>query len=116
MLGTAWGDRWHGTAEDGLAAGHPAVAVSSPQAVAVYREPPSHGSPRNLIELTVAELQARGSAVQVRGPDQPDGTPGLAADITADAAAELRLAPGQVVWFGVKAQEVTLRATHPGVD
>lgn len=116
VLGTAWGDRWHGTAEDGLAAGHPAVAVSSPQAVAVYREPPSHGSPRNLIELTVAELQARGSAVQVRGPDQPDGTPGLAADITADAAAELRLAPGQVVWFGVKAQEVTLRATHPGVD
>ncbi len=68
------------------------------------------------VERAVAELQARGSAVQVRGPDQPDGTPGLAADITADAAAELRLAPGQVVWFGVKAQEVTLRATHPGVD
>ena len=36
-------------------------------------------------------------------------------DITADAAAELRLAPGQTVWFGVKAQEVTLRATHPEV-
>ncbi|BBX22746.1 molybdenum import ATP-binding protein ModC [Mycolicibacter terrae] len=116
MLRTEWGDRWHGTAGDGLAAGRPAVAVSTPQAVAVYREPPPLGSPRNLIEVTVADLQSRGSAIQVRGVDQPDGTPGLAADITADAAAELRLAPGEVVWFGVKAQEVTLRATHPGVD
>lgn len=116
MLRTRWGERWHGTADDDLAVGRPAVAVSTPQAVAVYREPPPHGSPRNLVEVTVADVQARGSAIQVRGLDQPDGAPGLAADITADAAAELRLAPGQVVWFGVKAQEVTLRATHPGVD
>jgi molybdate transport system ATP-binding protein len=115
MLRTRWGDRWHGTADEGLDAGRPAVAVCTPQAVAVYREPPSHGSPRNLVEVTVAELEARGSAIQVRGVDQPDGAPGLAADITADAAAELRLTPGEVVWFGVKAQEVTLRATHPGM-
>lgn len=116
MLRTQWGERWHGTADDELAVGRPGVAVSTPQAVAVYREPPPHGSPRNLVEVTVADVQARGSAIQVRGIDQPDGAPGLAADITAEAAAELRLAPGQVVWFGVKAQEVTLRATHPGVD
>lgn len=116
VLRTQWGDQWQGTADDGLVAGRPAVAVSTPRAVAVYRQPPAHGSPRNLVEVTIAELQARGSAIQVRGVDQPDGAPGLAADITADAAAELQLTPGEVVWFGVKAQEVTLRATHPGVD
>lgn len=114
MLRTRWGDRWHGTADDGVVAGRSAVAVCAPQAVAVYREPPRHGSPRNLVAVTVAGLEARGSAIRIRCVDQPDGAPGLAADITADATAELRLAPGEQVWFGVKSQEVTLRATHPG--
>ncbi len=114
LLRTRWGDRWHGTADDDLDTGRPAVAVCRPQTVAVYREPPAHGSPRNIVAVTVAELHVRGSGIQVRGAEQPDGAPGLAADITADAAAELRLTPGQVVWFGVKAQEVALRATHPG--
>lgn len=114
VLRTGWGDQWHGTNDDDVRAGGSAVAVSTPAAVAVYREPPRHISPRNLLEVIVAELVVRGSTVQVRGVDQPDGAPGLAADITADAAAELRLAPGETVWFGVKAQEVMLRATHPG--
>ncbi|MCV7384764.1 ATP-binding cassette domain-containing protein [Mycolicibacter longobardus] len=114
ILRTRWGDRWYGTAEEGLDAGRPAVAVSTPQAVALYREPPRSGSPRNLVEVTVAELDVRGRTVRVRGVDQPDGAPGLAADITADAAAELRLTPGEKIWFGVKAHEVTLRATHLG--
>ncbi|WP_448420556.1 TOBE domain-containing protein [Mycolicibacter minnesotensis] len=113
-LRTGWGHRWHGSTGDQLSAGRSAVAVSRPRAVAVYREPPALGSPRNLFEVTVAELEVRGNTVQVRGVEQPDGAPGLAADITKDAAAELRLAPGRKVWFGVKAQEVTLRATHPG--
>lgn len=111
-LRTRWGHRWCGIADAGLTADRPAVAVCTPQAVAVYQEPPSHGSPRNLVEVTVAGLEVRGSAIQVRGVEQPDGAPGLAADITADAAAELRLVPGEKIWFGVKAQEVTLRATH----
>ncbi|WP_408066854.1 TOBE domain-containing protein [[Mycobacterium] crassicus] len=81
----------------------------------MYRQPPSSGSPRNLVEVGVAGVEARGNAIQVRGTEQPDGSPGLAADITPDAAAELRLAPGETVWFGIKAQEVTLRATHPGM-
>lgn len=115
VLRTRWGDRWHGIADDGLGVGQPAVAVCTPRAVAVFPEPPGRGSPRNLVEVTVAELETRGSAIQVRGVDQPDGAPGLAADITAEAAGELRLTPGESVWFGVKAQEVTLRATHPGM-
>jgi molybdate transport system ATP-binding protein len=110
-LRTGSGTDWHATparAPDGrLTAGCNAVAVFPPAAVAVYRDRP-HGSPRNAVEVTVAELDARGSAVVVRGEEQPDGAPGLAAEITVDAAAELRLAPGERVWFSVKAHEVTL--------
>ena len=73
----------------------------------MYRDRP-HGSPRNTVEVTVADLDSRGPAIRVRGEEQPDGAPGLAADITADSAAELRLTPGDRVYFSVKAQEVTL--------
>ncbi|WP_175284581.1 TOBE domain-containing protein, partial [Mycobacterium avium] len=48
------------------------------------------------------------AAVLVRGAQQPDGAPGLAAEITVDAASELRLTPGDRVWFSVKAHEVVL--------
>ncbi len=58
----------------------------------------------------MAELDSMGSALRVRADEQPDGAPGLAADITAESAAELRVAPGERVYFSVKAQEVTV---HP---
>jgi len=107
----ASGGRWHGMpARDvgtDLVEGRHAVAVFAPTAVAVYREPP-HGSPRNTVAQTVAELDTRGSAVLVRGSEQPDGAPGLAAQVTVDAATELRLTPGERVWFSVKAHEVAL--------
>jgi molybdate transport system ATP-binding protein len=112
------GAAWHAIPArelDGrLAAGDNAVAVFAPAAVAVYPERP-HGSPRNAVEVTVAELDTRGSAVLVRGEEQPDGAPGLAAEITVDAAAELRLAPGRRVWFSIKAHEVTLYPAPPAV-
>jgi molybdate transport system ATP-binding protein len=73
----------------------------------VFREPPHRGS-RNTVAVTVAELDSRGPAVRVRGEDQPDGAPGLAADVTVDAAAELRLTPGEQVWFSAKEHEVVL--------
>jgi molybdate transport system ATP-binding protein len=105
------GPHWHATPArepgDQTGPGRHAVAVFPPTAVAVYRERP-HGSPRNTVEVTVAELDIRGSAVLVRGREQPDGAPGLAAEITVDAATELRLTPGERVWFSVKAHEVTL--------
>ncbi|GFG95984.1 sulfate/molybdate ABC transporter ATP-binding protein [Mycobacterium timonense] len=106
------GDRWYAAPDargDLVSSGQHAIAVFPPTVVAVYRDQP-HGSPRNAVEVTVAELDIRGAAVLVRGVQQPDGAPGLAAEITADAAAELRLAPGDRVWFSVKAHEVTL---HP---
>jgi molybdate transport system ATP-binding protein len=101
------GDRWHGIPAQGLAEGQVAIAVFPPTAVAVYRDRP-HGSPRNCVELTVAELDVRGPAVLVRAREQADGAPGLAAEITVDAASELRLTSGENVWFSVKAHEVAL--------
>src|SRR6202011_1574515 len=106
-LTTEWGSAWHGSPGGDVAPGERAVAVFTPAAVAVYRDKP-HGSPRNTVEVTVAELDSRGPAIRVRADEQPDGAPGLAADITAESAAELRLAPGDRVCFSVKAQEVTV--------
>jgi molybdate transport system ATP-binding protein len=83
VLTTQWGTTWHGK---------------------------PHGSPRNTVAVTVAELDSRGPVIRVRADEQPDGAPGLAADITAESAAELGLAPGDRVYFSVKAQEVTV---HP---
>lgn len=107
VLTTSWGLAWHGVSGPETVVGRPAVALFSPAAVAVYRDQP-HGSPRNTVAVTVAELDSRGPAIRVRAEEQPDGAPGLAADITAGSAAELRLAPGECVYFSVKTQEVTL--------
>ncbi|MCV7226274.1 sulfate/molybdate ABC transporter ATP-binding protein [Mycolicibacterium komossense] len=112
VLRTESGTRWHGVPAEGgefLAVGQRAVAVFPPAAVAVFREQP-HGSPRNMVEVVVAELDSRGAAIRVRAGSQADGAPGLAADITPEAAAELRVVAGMRLWLAVKAQEV---AIHP---
>lgn len=113
-LRTEWGSTWHGEAgpsaiDAANSGGGRAVAVFAPAAVAVFRDEP-HGSPRNTVEVVVSELDSRGPAIRVRADHQPDGGPGLAADITAEAAAELRLAPGERVYFAVKTQAITLHA------
>lgn len=99
--------RWYGGGPP-PGPGARAVAVFSPAAVAVYRDLP-HGSPRNTVAVTVAELDGRGPGIRVRAAEQADGAPGLAADITPAAAAELHLAPGERVFFAVKAQEVAIQ-------
>jgi molybdate transport system ATP-binding protein len=106
-LRAADGAHWYGT--DRPDCGLRAIAVFNPSSVAVFREIP-HGSPRNTVSVTVAELDVNGSRVRVRGAEQPDGAPGLAADVTPEAAAELRLVAGDRVYFAVKAHEV---AIHP---
>jgi len=108
-LRAADGTVWYGTPAEDLTDLAAVVAVFSPAAVAVYRDRPA-GSPRNCVKVTVAELHTTGATVRVRGDEQADGAPGLAADITTEAAADLRLAAGDAVWFTVKAQEVAL---HP---
>jgi molybdate transport system ATP-binding protein len=107
VLTTEWGTAWHGNPAADVEVGQAAVAVFPPSAVAVYRDKP-HGSPRNTVEVLVAELDSRGPALRVRADEQPDGAPGLAADITAESAAELRVTPGERVYFSVKVQGVTV--------
>lgn len=111
-LVTDWQQVWHGGFDDaagGVRRGDPVAATFHPSAVAVYRDKP-HGSPRNTVEVVIAELDSRGPAIRVRADQQPDGSPGLSADITAESAADLRLGPGERVYFTVKSQEVSI---HP---
>ena len=71
-----------------------------PSAVALYRARPD-GSPRNVWPATVDGVEQHGDLIRVR----LDGALPAAADVTAAAAAELDLAPGQEVWASVKATE-----------
>lgn len=107
---TADGTPWHGVGDEPPPVGSKAVAVFAPSAVSVYLNLP-RGSPRNTTEVTVAELEPRVPGVRVRAAPQTDGSPGLAADITAQAATELKLRIGQRVYFAVKAHEVELHPT-----
>jgi molybdate transport system ATP-binding protein len=78
------------------------VAVFSPSAVSVFRERP-HGSPRNVLPVTVTGLEPRDELARVRADD-------LSADVTSPAVAELDLAPGAAVYFSIKASAVTVYA------
>lgn len=98
----------HGVCDDDCEPGAEGAAVFPPSAVAVYTDVP-HGSPRNVLRVTVAELEARGATVRVRSAS------GLAAEITTAAAADLRLEPGATVWFVVKATEVLVHRVSSGV-
>ncbi len=89
-----------GLADQPITQGEPAVAVFRPSAVGVFRQPPG-GSPRNVLDVTITELEPFGEQIRIR-------TAQLSADITATAVAELDLAPGTRVVFAVKASEVAI--------
>ena len=108
-LVTADGVRVTGRRDPGCPVGSPAVAVFRPSAVAVHREPPT-GSPRNVLPVVIAALEPVGELVRVRAADGADGSPGLFADVTAAAAADLHLEPGLAVHLAVKATEVAVHA------
>jgi molybdate transport system ATP-binding protein len=88
-----------------LSVGEPATAVFSPNAVSVFLSAP-HGSPRNVFEVTVTELEPRGDQVRVRAATA--GGELLTADITTAAVGELDLYPGARAYYTVKATTVTL--------
>jgi molybdate transport system ATP-binding protein len=90
---------------DGLAAGEPAAAAFSPADVSVHAAPPG-GSPRNVWDATVTELEPRGELVRVRADDRHGHV--LAADVTPRSVAELDLFPGRDVTYAVKAAAVTI--------
>jgi molybdate transport system ATP-binding protein len=88
-----------------------AFVAFSPSAVALHPREPA-GSPRNTWPATVTAIQRHGDnlRVQLAGPIV------AAADVTPAAAAQLRLAPGQVVWAAVKAAETRAYPAVTGRD
>jgi molybdate transport system ATP-binding protein len=93
----------------GLVVGEPpaqgagAIATFRPSAVAVFREP-VEGSPRNSFPVTITEIEPLADLIRVHAGS-------LHADVTVQAAAELRLDTGLVVTFSVKATEVSVYPT-----
>ncbi len=79
-----------------------AFAVIQPHAVALYPSPPD-GSPRNVWETTVADVDLQADRVRVRLTGQIP----LVAEITPAALDDLALQPGDRVWATVKATEIT---------
>jgi molybdate transport system ATP-binding protein len=78
----------------------PAFVAFAPSAVALHPRQPD-GSPRNAWPATVVGIQRYGDSLRV----QLAGPIAAAADVTAAAAAQLRLVPGAQVWAAVKATE-----------
>lgn len=103
---TSWDTMVHGHGEPVTGS---AVAVFAPSSVAVHLDAP-HASPRNIFSVTIAEMDVQGATVRLRAAKNPDGSPGIAADVTPAAVADLLLEPGMEVYFVVKSQEVTI---HP---
>jgi molybdate transport system ATP-binding protein len=101
---TADGLRVHGLVVGATpASGEPAIATFRPAAVAVYLDPVD-GSPRNVCEVTITEIEPLADLIRVHtGP--------LHADVTVQAAAELSLEAGLEVTFSVKATEVAIYGT-----
>jgi molybdate transport system permease protein len=79
------------------------LAVVPAHAVTLSRVQP-RGSARNTWPVVVRELVATGSRVRIRC----DGQPGVVAEVTTDAVADLGLAEGVEAWASAKATEVTV--------
>ncbi|MEP6559876.1 MAG: ATP-binding cassette domain-containing protein [Nakamurella sp.] len=114
-LTTADGTRIQGIVDPTCVPGELAVAVFSPNAVAVHLTLPT-GSPRNHLAVTIAELEPRGELVRIHAVDIAGSTGGLIADVTAAAAADLDLVPGKQVHYAIKATEITIYPAATGVS
>jgi molybdate transport system ATP-binding protein len=97
---TADGRSIEGIGTEPIDNGDAAVAVFSPSAVAVHLTPPG-GSPRNVIEATITEIEPLGDRMRIR-------TESINADITASSVVALDLIPGVKVLLVVKASEVSI--------
>jgi molybdate transport system ATP-binding protein len=81
--------------------GDAVYAAIRPRAVALHRHRPD-GSPRNVWEATVADVEVVADRVRVAVA----GPVPVTAEITPAALADLALVPGDGVWVAVKATEV----------
>lgn len=102
-LATSGGLLLQGIAADGLTPGDTGAAVFRPSAVSVFLSLPG-GSPRNHWSARIAALEPGTAAIRLR----TDGPAEVAVDLTPAAVAEMRLAPGTVVFLTVKATEVLI--------
>ncbi|WP_285034505.1 ATP-binding cassette domain-containing protein [Mycolicibacterium sp. lyk4-40-TYG-92] len=103
----AAGQTWRGVWGPDVTPGGSAIAVFAPAAVSVSRALPADDV--NVVVVGVAELDHRGPVIRVRAEATDDGGGGLAADISAEVAAGLRLIPGERVYFGVDPRDVAIR-------
>jgi molybdate transport system ATP-binding protein len=87
----------------------PIYLALRPSAVALHRERPGRGSPRNTWPGRITGLETIADRVRIAITGEPD----ILADITPDAVADLNLAPGTEVWVSVKASELTV---YPATD
>jgi molybdate transport system ATP-binding protein len=72
-----------------------------PSSISLHRRPPE-GSPRNTWETTIELMEDLGERTRLR-----TGEPlALTAEVTAEAATALGLAPGERVWLAIKATEI----------
>jgi molybdate transport system ATP-binding protein len=79
----------------------PALATIHPRAIALHRLLPE-GSPRNVLRGTVAGVDRDGERARV----EVDGEIPLVAEVTAAAAAELRLDAGGPIFASIKSTEI----------
>jgi molybdate transport system ATP-binding protein len=103
-------DRHLAVARAGDAA-HRMLVGLRPSAITIHTTQPTHASPRNVWNGTVAALELLTDRVRV----QVDATPPALVDISAAAVADLALRPGTAVWLSAKATE-TEAYPDPGTD
>jgi molybdate transport system ATP-binding protein len=90
-----------GTEHDAVATGHVLLGLR-PSAIALHTTRPEQASPRNVWPGVVARIELLTDRVRV----QVAATPTALVDITADAAAELRLRTGMPIWLSAKATDI----------
>jgi len=81
----------------------PAHVAVRPSEIALYRDEPPHGSPRNTWRGRIVGIEGLGDRIRVA----VDGAPPALVDLTADAVADLDLAAGRDVWLTAKASALT---------
>ncbi len=99
----------YGISEDEGQVSGAGVATVRPGSITVALIPPVT-SARNVWQGTVTTLVAMPHAIRIR---VDLGEVEVAADVTAESAARMRLAPGVAVWLSAKAQEVAI-TSDPG--
>ena len=79
----------------------PALAVVRPESVTLHLTHPE-GSARNVWQGTVTSLQPSHDRIRVH----VDGEPSVVAAVTPEAAADMRLAKGTIVWLSLKSLDL----------